>query len=364
MSILDRYLARSYLSGFAILMTVGLGAYVLIAMLLTLDEFTEDRTLSIGQVLWLIVDFYGHNIPMYFSQLAGPMMCVAATFTLGRLLRNNEMTAIIAAGVPLQRLVAPLMLCSLGLIALWVVNREVIIPAFAAQIARTPDDLTGASTRGVYSVRDERNAVLTALELDAHRGVLRRIFIVEPDEASRPVALITADEATYDPAARRWRLERGVRTSLTDTSRETGLGAGAAPQPIDSFAYGLTPDELLMRGRSQWADMIGWTELNTLARAPNLPNRPVIEMSRHTRLAQPLLQIVLLLLTVPWFLQREPTNVLAAGGKALVASAALFLVAFVAQGFSLDVTLAPLLAWLPILIFGPIAMLLVANVRT
>jgi hypothetical protein len=61
---------------------------------------------------------------------------------------------------------------------------------------------------------------------------------------------------------------------------------------------------------------------------------------------------------------REPTNVMAAGGKALVVAGTFFLVAFIAQSVVKEEAYAALIAWIPILLFGPVAVLLLANVRT
>lgn len=364
MTIIDRYVARSFLSAYVILTLVGVGMYTLIAMLLTLDEFTEDRSMTIEQILGLIVDFYGHNLPLYYSQLGGPMMAVAAAFCVGRLLKNNELTALIAAGMPLRRLLAPLAICGIGLAGLWVANRELVIPYFAAEIARTPDDLMGAKARGVYAIRDSRNAILTALEFDAQRGWLGKVFIVEPDDARAPRNLIVADEAHYDDARKVWRLTRGVRHRLDATPRAEGARAAPEEAVLD-VSINLTPSELVLRRRSQWSELLSLNELNALVRSQNLANRPTLDMFRHTRLTQPLLQLLVLFLALPWFLTREPENVLSAGLRALLATAALYLVAFLTQGAMGDDELTrALLAWFPIIVFAPFTLILLANLKT
>lgn len=364
MSIIDRYIARSFLSAYIILTLVGVGMYTLIAMLLTLDEFTEDRSMSLEQVIGLIVDYYGHNLPLYYSQLGGPMMAVAAAFCVGRLLKNNELTALIAAGMPLRRLVTPFAVCGIGLALLWVVNREFVIPRFAAEIARTPDDMIGAKARGVYAIRDSRNAIMTALEFDAHRGWLGKVFIVEPDEKRAPQNLIVADEAQYDDAHKTWRLSRGVRHRLDQAARGGGAKA-ATDEAIQDFAFGLTPGELVLRRRSQWSELLSLNELNALVRTQNLANRPTLDMFRHTRLTQPLLQLLVLFLALPWFLTREPENVLSAGLRALIAAAALYVVTFMTQGaMGEDELTRALLAWFPIIVFAPLTFMLLANLKT
>ncbi len=364
MSVVDRYLARMFVGSYLILLAVGIGMYTLTDLLVNIDEFTENRDLPVGHVVALIADFYGHNLPLYYSMLGGPALAMAAAFTLGRLLKNNEQVALVAAGVPLQRLLVPLCLCTVGLTAVWMANRELLVPALAPKISRQHEDVFGKSAGGVYCARDAGNRILTALRIVPRSGELKRVYIIEPDASGRPANLIEADAARYDPAQRLWRLDRGRRVRMANPRARPGVGYRVQIEPVDSYPFGLTPQELLLRRGSEWADLLSLRQLNQLARTPNLPNRPTIEMARHIRLTQPLVQWVVLLLTVPFFLTREPENIFAAGGKALLVGGAFFLVTFIAHGIVRQDAYSALVAWLPVLFFGPVACLLVANIKT
>ncbi len=364
MTIIDRYVTRTYLSSFVILLAVGMGLYVLFDLLVNIDEFTKDGTLAFGQVLRLIGDFYYHNLPLYFSQLSGPAMAFAAAFTFGMMLRNNEMTALVGSGVPLQRLAVPVVICSIFLVALWSANREILIPAWAQKISRSHHEIVGDQIAGVYCARDADNAILTALELYPQQGRLKGVYIVEPSREGLPDSLIEADFAQYDAAARTWRLERGRRLSIGETAGASPLGAPIRYEPVDEYPFGLNPAELALRQSAEWADLLSLREMNALLRTRNLANRPIIEMSRHIRLTYPLLLWTFLLLTIPFFLSRSPTNVFAAGGQALVVTGLFFATTFIAHGGVRDESWAVIAAWLPILIFAPVAVFQLANVKT
>ncbi|NLG44429.1 MAG: LptF/LptG family permease, partial [Phycisphaerae bacterium] len=159
---IDRYIIGSFLRSYLILLTVGLGVYIVSDLLVNLDGFIENRELSFSEVLNAIVDYYWHNLPLYFSQLAGPVMAFAGAFTLAMMLRNNEMTALVSAGMPLQRLAAPVFACAALLIAVWMLNREFVLPAFAADIARDRGDVIGIRTRNIDFARDDNKAILRA----------------------------------------------------------------------------------------------------------------------------------------------------------------------------------------------------------
>jgi lipopolysaccharide export system permease protein len=364
LSTIDRYIARAFISGYLILMLVGVGLYVLTDLLLNADEFTEDASLPLLEVLRLMGDYYLCNLPLYYSQLGGPLMAIAAAFTIGVMLRNNELTALVAAGLPLQRLAVPIIACSVLLVGVWMANRELLLPKLAHKIARKHDDIVGQRTRGVKCARDGNNAILIAAGFAPRQGRLEKLFIIEPDSQNRPESLVLADAATYNQQRGVWELERGYRVRMYDPSGAGGLGPPIEREYIDECAFGLTPDELVLRRNSQWADLLSLKQLNALLQSRNLANRPAIDMSRHIRLTQPLLQWILLLLALPFFLVREPANVLAAGGKALLVAGAFFMVTFIAQSVVKEEAFAALIAWIPILLFGPLAVLLLANVRT
>lgn len=364
MTIVDRYVARTFLSGFLILLTVGIGLYILSDAMINIDEFTEDRSLGFGDVLLIMADFYGHNIPLYVSQLAGPVMAIAASFTVGNMLRNNELVALAAAGMPLQRLAAPLLVTALVLIGLWVVNREVVIPSQAAKIARTYSDVTGTQEAGVPCARDGRRAILTALKLSVRQGRLEKVFIIAPDERGRPTWLIEADSALWDAAAKTWRLTRGRRLLMVEDQAAGTLGDPIRYEPVAAYAFGLSPEELLLRQRAQWSDLLSLAQMTALLKSQNLANSPTINMSRHIRITQPMLMWIMLALTIPFFLTRAPESVFSAGGKAMLLSGLCFATAFMVQGTVEEGVFAALAAWLPILIFGPIAVLNLANART
>ena len=332
--------------------------------MVNIDEFTEDGSLPLLEVLSLMADFYVCNLPLYYAQLGGPLMAIAAAFTLGMMMRNNELTALVAAGMPLQRLALPVVACSILLVGVWMANRELLLPRLAHKVARTHDDVIGQRTSGVHCTRDDNNAILTATTFVPREGLLKNVYIIEPDETGRARYLIKADFAKYDPERKTWLLDRGERIRMVDALASEGLGARVRPDYPEEYALTLTPAELVLRRSSQWADLLGIRELTTLLQSQNLANRPAINMSLHVRLTQPLLQWILLLLTVPYFLGREPRNVMGAGGRALLVAGSFFLVAFVAHSVVRGETYAAFIAWIPILVFGPLAVLQLANVKT
>lgn len=364
MRTVDRYVTATFLGSYGMLLLVGVGLYVFSDILVNLDEFTQDRALTLVQVLGNMADFYGHNLPLYFHQLGGLMLTLAAGFTFAMMMRNNELTPLIVAGVPLQRLAAPVFVCSVALAGLWLANAEWVLPRYAAQIARQHDDLGERRPVEVRCVRDDRNAILTALELRAKTGVLRGVYIIEPDDHGVPHRLIRADAATYDPERGTWRLERGARLLMSPAFTTGEFGDALQWQPLAEYPFTLSPGQILLRQSSQWAELMSFRQMNALLKSRNLPNLPAVAKARDIRFTQPLLAWILMFLAIPFFLTREPANVLVAGGKALVLTGLCFGLAFVAHSMSTDAPTARLATALPVLLFGPVAVLHFANVKT
>lgn len=360
----DRHITATFLSSYVLLLVLGIGLYIFGDLLFNLDEFTENRALSAAAVLRNMVDYYGCNLPLYYQQLGGVTLAIAAAFTFAIMLRNNELTALVAAGVPLQRLAVPVLVAAAGLVAAWMANSELVVPRLAPRIAREHDDLADTRTIEVHCVRDDRNAILSAAELYAQRGLLRGVYIIVPDEQRRPAQLIRADAATYDARRRTWVLERGARLTMGPAFADEGLGAAIAWEPVGEYPFGLAPAQILLRQSSQWAELMSIRQMNLLRESQNLPNLPAVARSQHIRFTQPLLAFILLLLAVPFFLTREPANVLVAGSKAVLLAGGCFAFTFVAHSIPTEAHTALLTAALPVLVFGPVAVLHIANVRT
>jgi len=109
MKILDRYVAKSFLTGYAIAFAVLIGLRVIIDLFVNLDEFAEHADLGTWMVARNVVMYYAVNTTLYFRDFAGVITVVAAAFSLGKLVRANELVAIIASGVSAKRVVVPIL---------------------------------------------------------------------------------------------------------------------------------------------------------------------------------------------------------------------------------------------------------------
>ena len=96
MRILDRYIAKNFLTGYMIAFLVLVGLRIVIDLFINLDEFTENDANTAWMVIKNMLDYYGTQSFLYFRDFAGMITVVAAAFSLGKLIRNNELVAIMA----------------------------------------------------------------------------------------------------------------------------------------------------------------------------------------------------------------------------------------------------------------------------
>src|SRR5688572_9667509 len=205
MRILDRYVIFSFLRNYLISFFVLVGMYVVLDMMFNIDEFAEVRAKSAaagvepGSVaaalsfLRYVADFYLFQIPLYFVHLSGIIPLVAAAFTLMRMIRFNELSASLSAGVPLLRVAAPIILVAMLLQGLLWIDQELVIPNIIHKVSRQHDEVVSADDNSypVQAMRDDvRNAKLFAGRYypNANPPRMEVVDIIEQDENFRPIA--------------------------------------------------------------------------------------------------------------------------------------------------------------------------------
>jgi lipopolysaccharide export LptBFGC system permease protein LptF len=212
--------------------------------------------------------------------------------------------------------------------------------------------------------RDARGTILHAADFSPHDGEMRNVSFIEPGADGSPGALITADRAVYDPERGTWRLEDFARRISMSGGDDDGLAGSVRSGGVDEYPFEMTPDQILLRQSSQWGEMMSMRQMSALIAETDLPNRPSIVKSFDIRFSKPLLFWILLLITIPYFLTCEPTNVIVAGGRALLIGGICFGVTFVIQSLPPDAWPGRFGTAIPVLVFGPWALLKMANLRT
>jgi len=362
MRLLDRYIIRSFLINYLIALTVLVSLFVVVDLLVNLDEFAESGEAP-GTVLSHVVSYYGYNLFLYFAWLAGAITLVAAAFTLGRMVRDNELTAVLAAGTSLYRVAAPVVVVGVLMNVLWLVDQEFVIPRIAHKLAREQDDVEGRRTYGVWFVPDRDGALLSAARFHPKTKQMRRVIIMQRNPQGLASQFIVADSAKWNPEAQAWDLGRG--TIFERPTGDTGplaSGGQLGKQTISRYHSDLRPKDLVLRQAAQWIDYLSVRQMAELERRG--AKNPRIAQAKHGRFTQPLINMLLLLLGIPFFLTREPRPVLTSGAICVGVGGLFFIFSFICQNLIYSSSLPALSAWLPIIVFGPLVVLLLDSIKT
>jgi LPS export ABC transporter permease LptG/LPS export ABC transporter permease LptF len=122
-SILDRYIARSYLGKFTMVLFAFWTLFVLVSFMDLFDDVQHNRVKGA-----VVVHYYVFSSPETIHLLTPVGVLVAVLITFGVMARQNEITAIKAAGISVYRAVVPTIVLALATSLVMFEAAEYILP--------------------------------------------------------------------------------------------------------------------------------------------------------------------------------------------------------------------------------------------
>ena len=365
MKILDRYVAKNFMIGYAIAFCVLIGLRIIIDLFVNLDEFTEHADLGALAVIKNILIFYGLNSTLYFRDFAGMIAVVAATSSLGKMVRSNELVAVMASGVSLKRVIAPVVILALLLTALLVIDQEFIIPPLGNKLVRSQDDIPGQESYDVRFISDENGSLILSQRFDVETSTLHNPTIVirkkKSDSAIWEVTGWTsANKMVYNPKAGSWDLING---------RFTQKGYKTGPKPITVYASDLIPQDIPVRRKSEYKTLLSWRQLAVLARqGAKISDQAQLQSQKHFRVTEPIINMTMLMVCLPVLVCRDPKSMKSAVMISFAMVGICFITTFICKMLAteaiFDRVIPELWAWIPVFIFVPIAFIELDSMKT
>ncbi|MHC4648549.1 MAG: LptF/LptG family permease, partial [Planctomycetota bacterium] len=278
MKTLDKYITKSFLVGYAIAFCVLMGLRIVIDLFVNIDEFTEHADLGTLAVIRNILTFYGLNATLYFRDFAGLITVLAAVFSLGKMVRSNEFVAMMASGVSLKRVIAPITVLAILFTGLLVIDQELVIPRLSEKLVRREDQIPGQEFYDVRFISDGNGSLIFSQKFDMQDSNLYKPTILlrrkMPDvPVWEFVGRITALKATYNYESRKWELLNG---------RIMKKGDVEDMRPIDSYASDITPKDIPVRRKSEYKTLLSWSQLAALARqGPKIRDLAQLYSQKH-----------------------------------------------------------------------------------
>ena len=506
MRTLDRYVLRCFLNAVGMWFVVFMALRMVTDIFVNMDDFAKQCG-SFGQLLSVIGRYYAYQSLMYFAELGGVIIVVAAAFTLARMNHSNELTAMLASGVSLHRVIVPMIVSAMLMGGLIILDRELVIPPNAEHLVRNRDEATeirrfaialtpdGNGTVWWSSLFDPPSRTMTGPILALRGADHKRLASVVSNGEGRegtfrqadgtelkgwditdaslaragqdqgpgpgPVRVKGAWENT--PTCRRIYTSRLSPSALLDkakaVARQSGIAVpsddqipsvsgippafdpqygltvttqcpadqdelvlgpmpkdkdksrgGRLNQPVFTFALdpppaaggphdkpqhrilgifyarsatwqpGESPNkshwlledgrffyptdlrakELALRHSSKWLDLMSTSQLTDMIHSGRLPNREAAVLAKHIRFADPINNLLLLLLAMPFILSRE-RNIKASAGLSVLMVGSYFAFIHICRLVGLPPIMA---AFLPILLFGTVAAVMMDSVKT
>lgn len=372
MTIFDRYVAWHFVRVFAICFLSFAGLFTVLDAFQNLDSFFEYGEKH-GSLATTMLSYYGYRSLAVFEASASVLTLAAVMFTTAWLQRHNEMTAMMAAGVPKRRILAPLFASAVAASLGTATVRELWLPKVRheAGIGRNAQDLGGKTSTPIAPLVDLETRVRIAGDsaIASKNTIVNPRFTVPACDAWAGGDLVGESAVNLPP---RGGLPAGylLRGAAPPTSSRSPLKIGDRPVVwTASSSDRLAADEVFVASRVVLSQLTGdWTfrkyaSTRELARAlasPSLRFSEELAAAVHGRIVQPLLDATLVLLGLPLVLQTgRNRSIFTAIGQAILLIAAFVGATIAGQELARQNYLSPTLgAWLPLFLFAPAAAML------
>jgi lipopolysaccharide export system permease protein len=318
-------------------------------------------------VLWNIAVYYGRGSFLYFRDFAGMITVVAAVFSLGKMTKHNELTAIMASGVSLKRVIAPILILSICFTGLHILDEEVLIPPIADKLVRSHDAVDETLHYDMWFLNDSQGNLFCSPQFMVKEQVIMNPTIITRTQKGDTLlwdvtGVIKADSATYDEKAKAWILKNGMFLAI---SRKL---ADKPYEPVKSVPSDLVPKDIPVRRQSAHMDLLSSYDLMRLARQ-NPKDMPRLYAQKNFRLTDPIINFIMLMISLPLLVCRDPKGLKSAVFVSFGLTSLCYVLTFVSKIFASDISIAgrvmpELWAWLPIFIFVPIAIIELDSMKT
>ncbi len=374
MNTLDRYIARQYLFNVLALLGVLFSFVVAVDVSLNADKFIDavnhmdpaaGGVRKFTLVALGVFDIWWPRLLQLFNYLVGLVLVAAMGFTFTQLVRNRELVAVLAGGVSLHRVARPVLIVAACVMGLRWINSECILshPKIAPLLTREPSDI-GRRSWSEFPVRlipDAANRVFLAEKFDPGAGVMEGVTIWERDKNGHAERAISADKAVWDKDA--WKLTGAKVQSMTLSAGGSSAVASTVPAP-DRVKTDLGPETLKLKRYEAFSQTLSWSQISELLRTARPDMREKLQRIRWSRVSQTISGLLVLVITMPFFLMREPKNMLVQSLKCAPIG-----IASMMGGILLSAVAWPGIppgfgVFIPVLILAPIAIASVSWMRT
>src|SRR5262250_1485953 len=356
--IIDRYLIREYLT----LMGIGLAVTATLFMVVDLVQ-TLDRYLRLKPPLAYIVEHFLYRLPAALHESLPVVTLVATLFLFLALGRYHELTALKAAGVSLYRVSAPILALGLAISIAAGLFQEIVLPV----LNERGDEVDRVKIRG-----EAPRHLRLRQHLWVRHGDSRfyRVELLNPgtnDMYGVTILELERDFRLVERLDARWAHWTATGWELSDGAYRTVRADDVQTIPFSRTAIDLEEGiEDFVRIEKPVSSM-GFRELKDytaqLKSAGFEIRKYLVEL--YSKLSFPLVNLVMVLVAIPFALQSPRGGRLFGIGLAIAIMAGYLVVHYTALALARADLLPPLIAaWTANVIFMGIGVSLLLRART
>lgn len=376
MTIIDRYVLRMFVKILCICFVSLTGLYIVIDVFNNLDEFINLGKTQ-GGFLKVLSDYYVGRSFLFFDMTSNLLALTASIFVLTSLQRSNELASIMAGGVPMRRVIKPMIAAVFVVSIIGLVNREVMIPRYRDNLVRNAQNWKGDAHQSFKPQYDYQTNILLS-----GNGVIRNENKIVQPNFRLPSTLrgfsnkITAAEARYleanDQHAAGYLLV-GV-TFPEDIDKLESLSAddidivrtqSDTPWLLNGECF--VPSHLnfeQLSGGDALRHYASSVELMSGLRNPSLEYNGSSRVAIHARFLQPILDMTLVLIGIPIIMAKRDRNIFVAAGYCLLLVAGFLAIVMTCHQLGATGLVKPVTgAWAPLILFGPVAVVSVYSLK-
>jgi lipopolysaccharide export system permease protein len=371
MMIFDRYLLRRYWHVFFIGYLALFGLYFVIDVFTNVNDFLDQDGGTLAIVAYM-AQYYSYRACYFFGLIGGTMEVISAMVALALVQKYGELNPVLSAGVSTFRLMRPLLIGAVFVNGLIFLNQELIIPRIALELQMSAGTRIDVS-QAVEPVTDfATDIMILGKRLNLKdQSIEEAEFVLKPTKVSEKLTTLSAREAVPVPARGKrrggWRLKGA-------SQKYDSLQLTAAGRKI--IRPGKQEDELFVMtdvgfdrlyNRDKHYEYLSTWELMRRIRNPSFSHRSIRSQSLylHTRLTQPILNLIVVGVGVPFVVRKESVSLLTNLAICCGVMGAMFAIDEAFQYLGKVSILSPEMAvWAPIILWGTGAAWFTGMVRT
>lgn len=365
-TLIDRQLIASFFKAYMVCLTSLLMLYVVVDLFTNLDDFAgKDK--SFRNVIIDIGTFYGYRVAQIFDRLCEAILLLAAMFTITWMQRCNEQVPLLASGISTRRIVTPVLASAFAMLGLTVLNQEFLVPRIADKLMCQKEDPHGLGPIQVRGTFEPNGIHIEGEKASRTNREVTNLRIMVPEAVAGELLHITAKSAIYHPhtdtKGGRWELFQTTPAEIDGWDRGTSI-----LEAVDVGHYFLHVREVdfdAITRDPQWFTLVSTQKLFDELQRPEAGKMSPIAVLFHARLTRPILGMILVVMGLSVILRDQNRNIFISAGACLGLCGLFFAGIYTCQMLGTNNLLSPAFAaWLPILLFGPLAWVLFDAVHT